>query len=144
MDSQDELIREIAVKHGIAISRDDPVMVMQTINHRLMQDSSIAQQALLDRYKEELEELSHRWGVDAREKAERILTSALTASKETMDKEFKEETKAMTAAIRAEIDSALSSFIKSTQHANRVGIFNVVASCITLLAAGVSLWVIFR
>lgn len=54
-DQVEELIKEIAAKHGIAVSRDDPILVLQTINNRLMQDSSKAQQAQLDQYKEELE-----------------------------------------------------------------------------------------
>jgi len=32
----DELIKEIAVKHGIAVGRDDPIIILQTINNRLM------------------------------------------------------------------------------------------------------------
>jgi hypothetical protein len=63
-DNVDELIKEIAVKHGIAVSRDDPILILQTINNRLMQDSEKAQQAMLDQYKEELEALALRWGVD--------------------------------------------------------------------------------
>ena len=51
-DQLEELIKEIASKHGIAVSRDDPILVLQTINNRLLQDSSKAQQAQLDQYKE--------------------------------------------------------------------------------------------
>ncbi len=56
-DNIDELIKEIAVKHGIAVSRDDPILILQTINNRLMQDSEKAQQGMLDHYKEEMEEV---------------------------------------------------------------------------------------
>ena len=61
-DNVDELIKEIAVKHGIAVSRDDPILILQTINNRPMQDREKAQQAMLDQYKEELEALALRWG----------------------------------------------------------------------------------
>ena len=40
-DQVEELIKEIAAKHGIAVSRDDPILILQTINARLMQDSAI-------------------------------------------------------------------------------------------------------
>jgi len=50
-DNVDELIKEIAVKHGIAVSRDDPILILQTINNRLMQDSEKAQQAMLDQFR---------------------------------------------------------------------------------------------
>ena len=49
-DPVDELIKEIAVKHNIAVSRDDPIMVLHTINERLMRDSAKAQQDMLDTF----------------------------------------------------------------------------------------------
>ena len=79
-DQMEELIREIAAKHGIAVSRDDPILILQTINSRLLQESAKAQQEQLDRYKEELEALSLRWSTDAKNKAERILNTSLSAN----------------------------------------------------------------
>jgi hypothetical protein len=46
-DPIEELIKEIAAKHGIAVSRDDPILILQTINTRLLQESAKAQQAML-------------------------------------------------------------------------------------------------
>ena len=85
-DKIEELIREIAVKHGIAVGRDDPILILQTINMKLMQDSASAQQEILDAFKSELESIAHRWGDDAKGKAERTLNAALAASKDAMDR----------------------------------------------------------
>jgi len=136
----DELIREIAVKHGIAVSRDDPILVLQTINNRLMQDSAKAQQVQLDAYKEELEALAMRWGNDAKEKAERILNAALAASKDAMGKIMEEGAKATAASVRAEVDEALARVAGPVGDGRRIGMLNVAASCITLLAAAIALW----
>ena len=68
-DQVEELIREIAAKHGIAVSRDDPILVLQTINNRLLEDGAKAQQVQLDQYKQEMEALSLRWGNDAKGKS---------------------------------------------------------------------------
>lgn len=143
-DQVEELIKEIAAKHGIAVSRDDPILVLQTINNRLMQDSSKAQQAQLDQYKEELEALALRWGTDAKDKAERILNAALTASKEAMNKAMQENAKSTAAAVRAEVDAALGRVAGQVKDARRIGMLNVLASCITLAAAAVALWVALR
>jgi len=143
-DQVEELIKEIAAKHGIAVSRDDPILVLQTINNRLMHDSAKAQQAQLDVYKEELEALALRWGCDAKDKAERILNVSLSASKETMGKMMEEGAKATAASVRAEIDAAIASIAEPIRAARWIGVFNVVASCITLLAAAVALWVTLR
>jgi len=140
-DPVEELIKEIAVKHGIAVSRDDPILVLQTINNRLMQESSKAQQVQLDQYKEELEGLALRWGNDAKAKSERILNAALSASKEAMGREMKESVKTMAAAMRAEMDAAVT---PTLHHASQVGMLNLLASCLTLAAAGVALWVSLR
>ena len=140
----DELIKEIAAKHGIAVSRDDPILVMQTINHRLMQDTSKAQQAQLDHYKEELEALALRWGNDAKDKAERILNAALSASKEAMHQAMQENAKSTAASVRAEVDLIQCAITNQLKDAQRIVWLNVAASCITLAAAAVSLWVVLR
>jgi len=137
----EELIKEIAIKHGIAVGRDDPIMILQTINARLMQDSQKAQQEMLDHFKSELEAMSSRWSVDAKEKAERILNTSLAASKDAMGQIMLEEVKVMATSVRAEIDAALSHVTNPIRDARRISIFNIIASCITMLAAAVALWV---
>lgn len=79
----EELIKEIAEKHGVAVSRDDPILILQTINNRLMLDSQRAQEAMLEQYREGI---ATRSGSDAKVKAELILNAAMTASKEAMAK----------------------------------------------------------
>ncbi len=143
-DQVEELIKEIAVKHGIAVSRDDPILVLQTINNRLMQDSSKAQQEQLDRYKEELEALAHRWGLDAKDKAERVLNAALGASKAAMEQGLQEAAKTLATAVRTEVDTALARLSEPVKDARRLGLYNVVAACITLVAAAIALWVVLR
>ena len=83
-DRTEEIIKEIAVKHGIAIGRNDPILVLQTLNERLLQDSATAQEKILERFKEEMEAISHRWSEDAKQKAEKTLNAALTAGREAM------------------------------------------------------------
>jgi hypothetical protein len=83
-EENDALIKEIAVKHGIAVGRDNPILILHTLNNQLLLDSRKAQQELLDQFKSELEGLSLRWSTDARDKAERILNASLVASQESM------------------------------------------------------------
>lgn len=92
-DRIEEIIKEIAVKHGIAVGRDDPIMILQTINERLMQDTAAAQQEILEQFKSELESVAFRWGEDAKAKAERTLNAALAASRDAMNKAMQEGAK---------------------------------------------------
>lgn len=139
-DQLEELIKEIAVKHGIAVSRDDPILVLQTINNRLMLDSQRAQEAMLEQFKEELEGIATRWGNDAKAKAERILNAAMTASKEAMAKTLQDSAVAAAAAIRKEVDDALAGARRQAQAARALSMWNLAAAAITLLAAGVAAW----
>src|SRR4051794_30719327 len=127
----EELIREIAAKHGIAVSRDDPIFVLQTINLRLMQDSATAQQAMLDRYKEEMEVIAQAWSSDAKSKAERALNASLTASKEAMVSIMDQGARAASTLIRAELDAALGNVTGTLRNARRLAVVNLVASSLT-------------
>ena len=143
-DETEELLREIAAKHGLAVSRDDPLLVLQTINNRLLQDGAKAQQAQLERFKEEMEELSQRWSMDARGKAERILDAALAAARETMDRAMQEGGAQAARAARREIDGALQQLAASVRAAHAIALLNVVAGCLAILAATVALWIVLR
>ena len=130
----EEMIKEIAAKHGIALDRDDPILILQTLNNRLLQDNQKAQQAMLNQYKEELEALSLRWSSDTKEKAERILNASLESSKVAMDQLMQAGTKELLLRFTSSIDESLiliSYLIKDTK---RIGAMNIIASCITVLA----------
>jgi ElaB/YqjD/DUF883 family membrane-anchored ribosome-binding protein len=142
MTDVEELIQEIALKHGIAVGRDDPILILQTINKRLMEDSAKAQQEMLDHYKEELEALTKRWGDDAKAKAEKVLNAALVASRETMAKTAQEVGITIKQAVEREVEASLGKIREPVRHARHLVILNVIAAGITLAAAFVALWTI--
>jgi hypothetical protein len=143
-DQIEALIREIAQKHGIVVGRDDPIFVLQTINHRLMQDSAKAQQAQLESLKEKLEALAQRWSQDAREKSERVLNASLTAGKQAMAQLMEEGARTSTRLLANDMDGLVVRLEQRIREAHRLAIFNIVASCITLLSAAVALWAALR
>ena len=142
MEQFDDLIGEIATKHGIVVGRDDPILVLQTINLKLMQDSAKAQQVQLDQYKEELEGLSKRWGNDATDKAERILNASLTASKGAMESVMQEGAKRAATALVEEVNALLGAAAIRAGDARKLAWLNVFASCVTLCAAAIVLWTV--
>jgi len=139
-DKIEETIKLIAARHGIAVSRDDPILVLQTINDRLMQDSRAAQEEILEGFKSELESIAHRWREDAKVKAERTLNAALAASKEAMAQGMKEGAKAVTDAVQREFDASSVKLAGAIQEARRVSILNMAAAGLTVLAAAMALW----
>jgi len=139
-DKIEEVIKEIAAKHGIAVGRDDPILILQTINEKLMQDSAAAQQAILNTFKEELEDIAHRWGDDAKNKAERTLNAALLASREEMMKVMQEGAKVAAETVRREVEAGISKITAPIRESKRVAFMNMVASIMTVFAAGLALW----
>lgn len=136
----EEIIREIATKHGIAVSRDDPILILQTINNRLLLDSAKAQQIMLDRFKEEMEDLALRWGNDSKGRAEQILNAALGASKLAIVESMDNLAKKAAATVAVEIEGALERITRSVQDARRLSNFNLVAACLTMGGAATVLW----
>ena len=139
-DKIEETITDIAVKHGIALGRDDPILILQTINERLLQDSAAAQRDILDRFKEEMEAIAYRWGEDARAKAERTLNAALTASRDAMMAAMQDGAKTAADTVRRESAAAMTLFAAPIRESKRVAIMNLVAAGMTVLAAGLALW----
>lgn len=130
----EQLIREIASKHGIAVARDDPILVLQTINHRLLQDSVAAQQEMLDEYKQELEAIGNRWGMDARERAERVLNAALDAGRETMTQLAHAYASAASAALDEKMKSFIAGVDTVANRTYRAAFVNLCAACLTVCA----------
>ncbi|WP_293645165.1 conjugal transfer protein TraM [Thiolapillus sp.] len=135
-DKIEETIKEIAAKHGIAVSRDDPILILQTINDRLMKDSAQAQEELIDRFKEELEALAHRWSEDAKARAERVLNVALAASKNAMVKGMEDGAQAAAEQVRVGVEPVIRRMEKQSR---QVAAMNIAAAVTALIAAGLAL-----
>ena len=140
-DHVEALIREIAMTHGIAVSRNDPIMVLQTINMRLLDDSAKAQEAMLDAYRQELEALTQQWGNNAKAMADRVLNASLSASKDAMASLMHEGAKELTMAVKAEVEAGITASVAAPiREGRRIAIFNVIAALLTFCAAGIALW----
>jgi hypothetical protein len=78
----DKIVQDITIKHGVLLGKDDPILMLQTMNEQLIEENRKAQQDLLVQFREEIESISSQWKDDAKEKAEKILNVALASSKE--------------------------------------------------------------
>lgn len=134
-DAIEELIKEIAVKHNIAVSRDDPMMILHTINQRLMHDSAKAHEEQLTRHKEELESMSMRWENSAKSTAERILNASLTASKEAMSKSADTMAASFAQSVKEAITSAWATANRSHSQTYKIAMFNLVAASLAFIAS---------
>ncbi len=127
-DKFDAVIQEIAVKHGVVLSNNDPILILQTMNDRLIEDTRQAQAAMLAQFKEEMESISSQWKDDAKEKAEKVLNTALASSKDVMAKLFQESTSESAQLMKKIMSDALVEARDLTQQAGQFGRFALFSS----------------
>lgn len=107
-DKFDTSVQEIAIKHGVVLSKDDPILILQTMNDRLIAETRQAQAAMLAQFREEMENISSQWKDDARNKAEKVLNTALIGSKEIIARLSKEFTSEYNQSIRKIMSNSLA------------------------------------
>lgn len=139
-DHTEDLLKEIASKHGVALDREDPILIVRTMHARLLAESTAAQQTLLEDYRKTLEAMLERWGAETKAKAERIVTASLTASTEAMKKQMGDSATEAGNAIRKEMTGTLDQVAGQLRSATRIGYLNLFAAIVTLLAAVVLYW----
>lgn len=139
-DELENLRQEIFRVHGVSVGKDDPIMMLYTLNNRLLTEGAKAQEGQLEQFKSELEGIAFQWGNDAKDKAERILNAALSASKEAMANIMKANANEAAKAMQAELDKALKRAEAPVQSARSLIALNVAASIITLIAAVIVAW----
>ena len=137
MEKIEETIKEIALKHGVAVGRDDPILILHTINERLMRETAAAQRQILHEFKEELESAAYEWETTAKKTAEKILDAALIASKKVIAEEGKKVAK----AVGKEVDAKLALTNTITKKARIVTVISMVTAVVTLTYLATSLWV---
>ncbi|GAN31441.1 TPA: conjugal transfer protein TraM [Legionella pneumophila] len=136
----DKIVQDIAVKHGVLLGKDDPILMLQTMNEQLIEENRKAQQDLLRLFQEEMEDISSRWKDDAKEKSEKVLNAALASSKEAITRLLHESTKESVQTIKKLISDSLNEaqfLTQRTQKFSRVALVSsatfFIASCMIFL-----------
>lgn len=110
---RDRLIGLIAKNHNVLLSKDDPILIIQTLHDALVDRLANTEAELLDRFASRAEEISSQWQDDAKDKAEKTLTAALAASSGAFDKRLKDAT----AIAVADIKNAGKELLSETEKA---------------------------
>jgi hypothetical protein len=140
VDPLDEIIKEVSVKHEFVLSRDDPVLLVYTIQKRLLAESADAQQLLFDQFREELEETLDNREKEIACKADRALNQALAAARVVLAAQMQQDADGIAATLRKHSTAAQPQFWNELQKCQRTSNIGLVASVLTLAAATVILW----
>ena len=138
----EETIKAIALKHGIALGKDDPILILQTINDRLMEDSKKAQQEALSDFKSVLEDMLDSWGKEAKSKAERTLNATIKASKELINESVNNNANVTASIINETIKKILIEKLKpEINQSKTIAMINLAAASMALIASMTILYI---
>jgi hypothetical protein len=136
-DQIEAMIREIASEHGIALSRDDPVLILQTMNARLIKDHEVAQKELLNQFKSELEVAASNWSEISKRNATQILNSSINASRVTLETLINENSDVVVKKLNDERSAYIAEIVEIARSSKIVAMLNIAAAFMTLLSSSI-------
>ena len=140
----DEAIQQIASVHGVAVSKDDPIMILHTMNERLISDSKAAQQELLDNFRSQLEVTVSELSMAAKNHSDRVLNSTIQTSKTEISRVMEEQSNIIIERWKADLHAEFNEACKTMTTSRQTAILNIIASFITLIAAGIVLTIYLK
>ena len=112
-------IGEIAAKHGIGLSRDDPMLMLLTINEWLLAAGEEQQRKLLESF------ISGHGGEVVRVQAKQALQQALATSWTAMQHATQQSTAATTEGLRALVQSHASQTAAQLKTVRKVAVLDL-------------------
>lgn len=139
-DSLDEIIKEVAAKHGFVLSLDDPVLLVYTIQQRLLVDSANGQQLLFDHFREELEQTLDDWEKETTSKLDQALVRTIAIAKTDFRDQMNQDVEKITAVVDARYATIQSQIWEELKKCQRSSNISLVAAVLTVAAAAAVLW----
>ncbi|MFN6971600.1 MAG: hypothetical protein ACK4NN_12085 [Rheinheimera sp.] len=131
----DHIIKEIALRHNIRLTTNDPVLIVYTMHQLLLERQGEQQQQLLAMFESHIEQLTTRWSEDTRQKSEKALQAALDASKQVMANALQQNAELNAKALQNELKGVTILMDGQIRQMKVLTIGNVAASALTLAAA---------
>ncbi|WP_172592473.1 conjugal transfer protein TraM [Nitrosomonas supralitoralis] len=120
----DEVIQQIAAAHGVVLSKDDPIMMLHTMNDHLIKENKSAQQDLLDSFRSQMELFSDQWSVEAKNHSDRILNSSIVSSKAEVARVMEEQSRVILEQWKHELSSGFSQVHNTIQASRQTAIYH--------------------
>lgn len=80
----DELLREVATRHGLVLGRDDPILVVHTLHGVLLRDMAAEQHRLLEDFRREIKAAAQSTVQASGERVDRVLRDVLGSQREDL------------------------------------------------------------
>ena len=130
-DKLDEIIQEVAVRHGYVIGRDDPVLMTYTINQQVMETGARIQRAVLEKHLRDMGEISK----DLQDQAAGKLDGVLREAMESIRLALRQETESFVSQQRRQSEAVNRLMMENCLQWRRFAAVAIAVSILTLLAA---------
>jgi len=133
-DKLDALIKRVAAVHGIALSQDDPVLMMHTLNEVLLEQNEKAHAELLSNYQAILEDSFKQWREYSTKKSNALISASMNKAHLTRDQFLESCVQLIDEKIKSGVNQEI---YELTRIARQAAIINLLASFMILLSVAV-------
>ena len=139
-DELDALIKRIASEHGVALSQDDPVLMMHTLNKVLLEQNQQAHAQLLSQYEAVLQENFNQWHLYVSKKTNALIAAQQNNASNINDQTVEQCVQLINEKIRIAINHEIRDFTRISRQA---AIMNLLAAVLVLISV-VLVFVVLR
>ncbi|MDR4521612.1 MAG: conjugal transfer protein TraM [Nitrosomonas sp.] len=131
-DKLDALIKRISSEHGIVLTKDDPVLMMHTLNEVLLEQNEKAHAELLNKYEAILQENFSQWQTYASKKTNALINAHQNNSGRNHDPVTDQHMQLISEKIRFAINQDIRGLARISRQA---AIMNLLAAFLVLVSA---------
>lgn len=135
-DALEEIIREVAIRHGISVSRDDPILMTYTINRQVMESTTGIQKMILNDHLNGLRTLSE----ELQDKAAGQLEQTMCEAAHSICLALEQEAKRLFSLQRMENEMAARRMMEEYRHLQRFSSISLLVSILGFATALAVLW----
>jgi hypothetical protein len=132
-DKLDALIKRIASEHGIVLTKDDPVLMMHTLNEVLLEQNEKAQTELLNKYEAILQESFNQWHSYTSKKTNALINAQQNNICKINNQPIEQSMQLISEKIRIAINHEVHELTRISRQA---AIINLLAAVLVLISVG--------
>lgn len=132
--SIEKMIDEIAAKNHVALGKDDPIMILWTLNQRQIKEFQAAIAEEHGEFNANLEALMMRLDNETADRTTRLLNAVVNAHKEALQESVTQYSKQTADAVALGLKPHLGQWVHAISGGKKHAYINLAASCITFLS----------
>nr|WP_281722981.1 conjugal transfer protein TraM [Nitrosomonas nitrosa] len=130
-DKLEALIKRIASEHSIVLTKDDPILMMHTLNEVLLEQNEKAHAELLNKYEAILQESFNQWHSYASKKTNALINAQQNSISKNKDPLTDQNMQLISEKIRIAINHEIRDLTRISRQA---AIMNLLAAILVLVS----------